>query len=96
VSLCIIQLYILQILKITFHLFSVIKPNGVTFVDAAGCVGDAVKAYTALHYLGRLISGDTGEVTLMTRKIRLMVQVVTWCGILHGCHHLRGTWYFCL
>jgi hypothetical protein len=41
--------------------FSVIKPNGVTFVDAAGCIGDAVRAYTALHYLGRLISGDTGE-----------------------------------
>lgn len=36
----------------------VLKPNGVTFVDAAGCIGDAVKAYTALHYLGRLISGD--------------------------------------
>jgi hypothetical protein len=44
----------------------VIKPNGVTFVDAAGCIGDAVKAYTALHYLGRLISGDTGEVMVVT------------------------------
>jgi hypothetical protein len=39
----------------------VIKPNGVSFVDAAGCIGDAVKAYTALHYLGRLSSGDTGK-----------------------------------
>jgi hypothetical protein len=37
------------------------KPSGVSFVDAAGCVGDSVKAYTALHYLGRLSSGDTGE-----------------------------------
>ncbi|KAJ9597215.1 hypothetical protein L9F63_011937 [Diploptera punctata] len=37
----------------------VVKPNGVSFVDAAGCIGDAVKAYTALHYLGRLRSGDT-------------------------------------
>jgi formylmethanofuran dehydrogenase subunit E len=43
----------------------VIKPNGVTFVDAAGCIGDAVKAYTALHYLGRLISGDTGKLVVV-------------------------------
>ncbi|XP_037281484.2 quinone oxidoreductase-like protein 1 isoform X1 [Rhipicephalus microplus] len=35
------------------------KPQGVSFVDAAGCIGDAVKAYTGLHYLGRLTSGDT-------------------------------------
>jgi hypothetical protein len=33
-------------------------------VDAAGCIGDSVKAYTALHYLGRLSSGDTGEVVV--------------------------------
>ena len=49
-----------------FFSFSVIKPNGVTFVDAAGCIGDAVKAYTALHYLGRLISGDTGKLMVVT------------------------------
>ena len=49
-----------------FFYFSVIKPSGVTFVDAAGCIGDAVKAYTALHYLGRLISGDTGEFIVVT------------------------------
>jgi hypothetical protein len=42
-------------------MFAVTKPSGVSFVDAAGCVGDSVKAYTALHYLGRLSSGDTGE-----------------------------------
>lgn len=35
------------------------KPRGVSFVDAVGCVGDAVRAYMALHYLGRLSSGDT-------------------------------------
>ncbi|GLH01212.1 Quinone oxidoreductase-like protein 1 [Gryllus bimaculatus] len=35
------------------------KPDGVSFVEAAACIGDAVKAYTALHYLGRLTSGDT-------------------------------------
>jgi len=28
-------------------------------VEAAGCIGDAVKAYTALHYLGRMCSGET-------------------------------------
>lgn len=70
-----------------------IKPNGVTFVDAAGCIGDAVKAYTALHYLGRLISGDTGEHMVVMRKFRLILQVVALCDILDGCHHLRGTWY---
>lgn len=36
-------------------------PDGVSFVDAAGCVGDAVKAYIALHYMARLGgSHDTG------------------------------------
>lgn len=35
------------------------KPERISFVDAAGCIGDALKAYTALHYLGRLNSGDT-------------------------------------
>lgn len=44
--------------------FAVIKPHGVSFVDAAGCIGDSVKAYTALHYLGKLSSGDTGEYTI--------------------------------
>lgn len=37
----------------------VIKPNCVSFVDAAGCIGDCVRAYVALHYLARLNSGDT-------------------------------------
>ncbi|KAK2710718.1 quinone oxidoreductase-like protein 1 [Artemia franciscana] len=35
------------------------KPPSVSFVEAAGTIGDAVKAYTALHYLGRMCSGDT-------------------------------------
>ncbi|EEC14124.1 quinone oxidoreductase, putative [Ixodes scapularis] len=35
------------------------KPDNVSFVDAAGCIGDAVRAYTGLHYLGRMTSGDT-------------------------------------
>ncbi|CAN7988777.1 unnamed protein product [Ixodes hexagonus] len=35
------------------------KPENVSFVDAAGCIGDAVRAYTGLHYLGRMTSGDT-------------------------------------
>ncbi|KAH9381444.1 hypothetical protein HPB48_008976 [Haemaphysalis longicornis] len=41
------------------YFFEAKKPKGVSFVDAAGCIGDAVKAYTGLHYLGRLTSGDT-------------------------------------
>lgn len=36
------------------------KPTSVSYVEAAGCIGDAVKAYTALHYLGRMCSGETG------------------------------------
>ena len=36
------------------------KPSSVSYVEAAGCIGDAVKAYTALHYLGRMCSGETG------------------------------------
>ncbi|KAG8279508.1 oxidoreductase activity protein, partial [Homalodisca vitripennis] len=37
----------------------VMKPNSVSFVDAAGCVGECVRSYLALYYLGRLVSGDT-------------------------------------
>lgn len=44
------------------------KPSGVSFVDAAGCIGDSVKAYTALHYLGRLSLGDTGEVAVFLMR----------------------------
>ncbi len=40
--------------------FAVKKPTSVSYVEAAGCIGDAVKAYTALHYLGRMCSGETG------------------------------------
>uniref|UniRef100_A0A1B6E8X3 Enoyl reductase (ER) domain-containing protein n=1 Tax=Clastoptera arizonana TaxID=38151 RepID=A0A1B6E8X3_9HEMI len=36
-----------------------IKHNNVTFVDAAGCIGECVRSYLALHYLGHLVSGDT-------------------------------------
>jgi hypothetical protein len=46
-------------------MFAVLKPNGVSFVDAAGCIGDSVKAFTALHYLGRLSSGNTGKDTVL-------------------------------
>ena len=28
-------------------------------VDTAGCIGDGVKAYTALHYLARMCAGET-------------------------------------
>lgn len=43
------------------NIFAVIKPNSVSFVDAAGCVGECVRSYLALYYLGRLVSGDTGK-----------------------------------
>ena len=35
------------------------KPEKVDHIDAAGCIGDVVKAYTALHYQGRVCSGET-------------------------------------
>eukprot|EP00112_Aurelia_sp_Birch-Aquarium-sp1_P021860 Seg599.3 transcript_id=Seg599.3/GoldUCD/mRNA.D3Y31 product="Quinone oxidoreductase-like protein 1" protein_id=Seg599.3/GoldUCD/D3Y31 len=37
----------------------VLKPGNVKHVDAAAVVKDAVKAYTALHYLAKVSSGDT-------------------------------------
>jgi hypothetical protein len=39
--------------------------DGISFVDAAASLGDAVNVYTALHYLGRLNSGDTGNTIFM-------------------------------
>ncbi|XP_055947941.1 quinone oxidoreductase-like protein 1 [Argiope bruennichi] len=45
---------------VVLHEFDVTKkPETVSFVDAAACIGDAVRSYTALHYLGRLSHGDT-------------------------------------
>jgi NADPH:quinone reductase-like Zn-dependent oxidoreductase len=35
--------------------------DGISFIEAAASLGDAVNVYTALHYLGRLNSGDTGN-----------------------------------
>ena len=35
------------------------KPEKVDHIDAAGCIGDVVKAYTALHYQARVCSGET-------------------------------------
>ena len=61
------------------YIFTVKKPTSVSYVEAAGCIGDAVKAYTALHYLGRMCSGETGlsiiysiieEEILKTRTIK--------------------------
>lgn len=28
-------------------------------IDAAGCIGDVIKAYTALHYQARVCGGET-------------------------------------
>ncbi|CAL1280343.1 unnamed protein product [Larinioides sclopetarius] len=45
---------------VVLHEFDVTKkPETVSYVDAAACIGDAVRSYTALHYLGRLSHGDT-------------------------------------
>jgi len=31
----------------------------VDHTDAAGCIGDVIKAYTALHYQARVCGGET-------------------------------------
>lgn len=38
---------------------TVILPDTVSYTDAAGLLGDGVKAYSALYYLGRACAGDT-------------------------------------
>lgn len=35
------------------------KPRMLSYDQAAGCIGDLVRAYTALHYQGRVCAGDT-------------------------------------
>lgn len=35
------------------------KPAKVSFTDAACCIGDGVKAYTALHYKANICGGET-------------------------------------
>ena len=35
------------------------KPEKVDHIDAAGCIGDVIKAYTALHYQARVCGGET-------------------------------------
>ena len=35
------------------------KPSKVNFADAACCVGDGIKAYTALHYQANICGGET-------------------------------------
>lgn len=39
--------------------FSVRKPEKIDHIDAAGCIGDVVRAYTALHYQARVCGGET-------------------------------------
>lgn len=46
-------------LQIIFFLPLARKPEKVDHIDAAGCIGDVVKAYTALHYQARVCSGET-------------------------------------
>lgn len=35
------------------------KPEKIDHIDAAGCIGDVVRAYTALHYQARVCGGET-------------------------------------
>ncbi|XP_070569120.1 quinone oxidoreductase-like protein 1 isoform X1 [Ptychodera flava] len=41
----------------------IVKPTRLTFTEAAACIGDGVRAYTALQYLARLSAGETLLVT---------------------------------
>ena len=42
-----------------FYFFLVRKPEKIDHIDAAGCIGDVVRAYTALHYQARVCGGET-------------------------------------
>ncbi|KAK3915415.1 Quinone oxidoreductase-like protein 1 [Frankliniella fusca] len=63
-------------------------PDGVSFVDAAGCVGDAVKAYIALHYMGRLGGSDDTELRVRPNSRSEWVGIVM---VLHGATSLGST-----
>ena len=39
--------------------FPAAKPSAISHVDAAGCVGGGVRAYTALHYAAHICGGET-------------------------------------
>lgn len=41
------------------NLISVCLPEEVDFTHAAASIGEGLKAYSALHYLARVCSGDT-------------------------------------
>lgn len=43
----------------TWNLCSARKPEKVDHIDAAGCIGDVVRAYTALYYQARVCGGET-------------------------------------
>lgn len=56
------------------------KPEKVDHIDAAGCIGDVIKAYTALHYQARVCSGETvlilnGASVSMRRNLNLNLSV---------------------
>lgn len=55
-------------------------PDSVSFENAAACVGDGLKAYTALYYHGRVNGGDT---VLFTQSkahwITLAMQLAKTC-----------------
>ena len=49
------------------------KPSKVNFADAACCVGDGIKAYTALHYQANVCGGETV----------LVMNGASVCGVLY-------------
>ena len=42
-----------------FYILVARKPEKVDHIDAAGCIGDVIRAYTALHYQARVCGGET-------------------------------------
>ena len=75
------------------------KPESVSHVDAAGCVGSGLSAYTALHYLAHICSGETvlicNGTSVSTCKVCLFVCCLTllfmveirrlFCPLAHTC-----------
>jgi NADPH:quinone reductase-like Zn-dependent oxidoreductase len=62
--------------------FDIVKlPESVDFESAACCIGDGIRAYIALHYLGHIQSGDTILVMdAATAFGSLAVQLAHGCG----------------
>ena len=72
--------------QVSSSLYSVKLPSDVDFESAAAAIGDGVKAYTALQYLGKMVAGETVMVTdAATGFGSLVVQLANSWGAKVNC-----------